>query len=478
MDSVFNAQSGNGLLMGNLLVAEHGTVVYQRSFGYRDLSKKIPNTASSAFALASVSKQFTSTAVLQLKEKGKLRLDDHLTQYFPDFPFPEITLRHLLTHTSGLPDYELFDGLIEKEPDRIFTNKDIIPALKLWSKGLYFKPGDGWQYSNMNYCLLALLIEKLSGETLQSYLTKNIFKPAGMRHTYIENLLIKKNNPDRTVNYEYPSYYATRLVLVDSIADDHQMIFNLGGFYGQGGLTTTADDLLRFDNAYFSGKLINAGNLAEAITPVKLNNGTTAHGKDALGDMGGCGYGYGWFVLNDTTKGRIVCHDGGRPGISTAHLHNMRTDQTVILLENAPENCNTLAVCAYHLLNREPIQIPGIPLINIYARTLVNEGADAATVKLQYLRDNPKYQMPNDWTWVQLGYQFLFGKTKQIPLAVEALKTASLLYPDNWYISQGYAGALEQAGKKDLAILMYKKCIAENPKADFAAGRLKYLEAK
>jgi len=478
MDSVFSVPARSNSLNGNLLVAEKGKIVYQRSFGLRDIANNQPITPASAFGLASVSKQFTSTAVLQLKEKGKLKLDDHFVKYFPDFPFPEITIRQMLTHTSGLPDYELFDKLIEKEPNRIFGNKDIIPALKVWSKGLQFKPGDDWSYSNMNYCLLALLIEKLSGETLQTYLDKNIFKPAGIQHTYIENLILTRNNPDRTVNYEYPTFYASKLVPVDSVPDEHKMIYNLGGFSGQGGLTSTAEDLLKFDNAFFAGKLINLIDVNEALTGVKFNNGQTAQVFDEFVDLGASGYGMGWFVLKDTTKGKMVWHTGGRPGISTAHLHNLKTDQTIIMLQNTQERSTTPVVYAYHLLNGELKHGADIPIIRIYAETLVNEGADAAAIKLQSLRNDPAFQMPNDWQWAQLSYQLL-EKKEDVPLALEAIRTASLVYPDNWYINQFYATALEKAGKKDLAIVMYKKSIAENPKQDdYSASRIKALEAK
>jgi CubicO group peptidase (beta-lactamase class C family) len=477
MDSVFNEQFKNGLLTGNLLIAEKGEIIYQRSFGFQDIANHLPNTAVSAFALASISKQFTVAAILQLKEKGKLKLEDPFIKYFPDFPFAAITLRHLLTQTSGLPEYELFDTLIEKEPGRIFTNQDIIPALKVWKTGLYFKPGENWRYSSMNYCLLALLIEKLTKETLQRYLQKNIFEPAGMHATYLENLLVKKSNPNRTINYEYPTYYASSLVVVDSIPDNHQMIFNLGGFSGQGGLTSTAEDLLLFDNAFFAGKLINGSSIKEVLTPIKLNDGTPAKVRDSFGDMGASGYGLGWFILNDTTKGKIVWHDGGRPGISTVHLHNLRSDQTVILLENRPEAVHASAACAYHLLNRETMISPQVSLIRIYGQTLVQAGADAAIVKILCLRGNPLYEMPKDYLWVNLGYQ-LYQKTEYIPLAVEAMKIANLLFPDDWYVSQFYAAALEHAGKKDLAILMYKKCITLNPKADYAMDRLKVLELK
>lgn len=478
IDSVFSVPYRNSSLNGNLLVAEKGKIIYQRSFGYRDVASQQPNTPASAFGLASISKQFTSTAVLQLKEKGKLKLDDHFVKYFPDFPFPEITIRQMLTHTSGLPDYELFDKLIEKEPGRIFGNKDIIPALKVWGKGLSFKPGDDWSYSNMNYCLLALLIEKLSGETLQTYLNKNIFKPAGIQHIYIENLILKRNNPNRTVNYEYPTFYTSKLVSVDSVPDEHKMIFNLGGFSGQGGLTGTAEDLFLFDNAFFSGKLININDVNEALTPVKFNNGKTAQVFDDLVDLGASGYGMGWFILKDTTKGKTVWHTGGRPGISTAHLHNLKTDQTVIMLQNTQESSTTPAVYAYHLLNGESMHGGGISLIKIYAETLVNEGTDAAAIKLQSLRNDPAFQAPNDWQWAQLSYQLL-EKKQDVQLALEAIRTASLVYPDNWYINQFYATALEKAGKKELAILMYKKSVAENPKQDdYSANRIKALEGK
>jgi CubicO group peptidase (beta-lactamase class C family) len=265
---------------------------------------------------------------------------------------------------------------------------------------------------------------------------------------------------------------------VDSVPDEHKMIYNLGGFSGQGGLTSTTEDLLRFDNAFFSGKLINANDVNEALTAVKLNNGNTAQVLDDFVDLGASGYGLGWFILKDTTKGKIVWHSGGRPGISTVHLHNLRTDQTVIMLQNTQESSTTPAVYVYHLLNREPMHGAGMPIIRIYAETLVNEGADAAAIKLQSLRGDQTYQMPNDWMWVQLGYQ-LYTKKEFIPLACEALRTASILFPDNWYVNMGYATALEKAGKNELAIMLYKRSIAENPKQDdYSANRIKALEGK
>lgn len=130
LDDYFTALAKKGEINGRALIAENGKVVYEKSFGYADVEARKLNTKDTEFQLASIAKTFTAIAVLQLKEKGKLGLDDKFVKHFPDFPYPEITIRHLLSHTSGLPDYELFDKLIKENPDRVFENKDIIPAMK------------------------------------------------------------------------------------------------------------------------------------------------------------------------------------------------------------------------------------------------------------------------------------------------------------------------------------------------------------
>ena len=190
LDSYFLALSQNQEFNGNILFAENGGIIYQKSFGYADFKKKIKNTDSTLINVASISKNFTAIAVLQLKEKGKLRLDDTFIKYFPEFPYPEITIKHLLSHTSGLPDNEaLLDSIISKNPGKIITNVDIIPALILYKKAkeLRFKTGEKkWGYSNIGYSLLALLIEKVSKQLFDVYLRKEIFIPAGMAHTYLQ----------------------------------------------------------------------------------------------------------------------------------------------------------------------------------------------------------------------------------------------------------------------------------------------------
>lgn len=186
LDMFFNSLYNFKQINGNVLVAENRKVIYEKSFGFGDLKNKELNNDRSEFTLASVSKTLTSTAILQLKEKRKLKLNAPLVKYFPDFPYSEIIIKHLLSHTSGLPDYDLYKDEMDKNPNKIFTNKDILPSLKIWKEAFSFKPGEKWQYVNTNFCLLALLVERLSGMEFQNYMEKYIFMPAKMTNTYFQ----------------------------------------------------------------------------------------------------------------------------------------------------------------------------------------------------------------------------------------------------------------------------------------------------
>jgi CubicO group peptidase (beta-lactamase class C family) len=177
IQNYFKAISGLPQLNGNMLLAEHGKTVIDFSSGFADFAAEKPNTAASRFNLASISKIFTATAVLQLRDKGKLSLDDPLTKYLPEFPFEKVTIRHLLTHTSGLPDLELFEELVKQYPDTVITNKNVIPELLKWKRGLNFAPGEKYQYCNTEYNLLAMLVERLGRMAFPEYLKKTSFAP-------------------------------------------------------------------------------------------------------------------------------------------------------------------------------------------------------------------------------------------------------------------------------------------------------------
>jgi CubicO group peptidase (beta-lactamase class C family) len=171
LNEFFEALAENQEFNGSVLVAERGRVIYEKSFGYADFPSKKFTTKNTLFPIASISKTITATAILQQVEKGKLRLDDAATKHLADFPYPQITIRHLLSHTSGLPPYNaFFDSVKTANPNRIFTNADFIQGLNANKKPLLNQPGENWNYDNTNYIVLALILEKVSGQSYGSYM--------------------------------------------------------------------------------------------------------------------------------------------------------------------------------------------------------------------------------------------------------------------------------------------------------------------
>lgn len=464
LDSLFNELYAYRQINGNVLVAENGLPVYWQSFGYANFKAKTPNNDSSVFSLASVAKIFTSTAILQLKEKRKLQLDDVVTKYFPDFPYPEITIRHLLTHTSGLPEIEIFRQQVQNNPGKIFTNKDFLPTLTNVKQPLGFTPNDKYQYTNANYILLALLVEKISKTTFQAYLQKNIFSPAKMTHTWFQKDNAHTADKNRVIDYEYPFLFSTELENVDSLKKYRVRLLNLSGFVGNGNIVSTNTDMLKFDQALYTGKLIKPSSLQEAFTPNKLNNGQPVHTS-----LGGeeASYGLGWFILADSSNGKIVGHTGGVPGALSIILRNTDKKQTVILFDNAfHTSLFKTGVHAMNMLNNKPIATVRQSLVKLYGSSLMmDKDIDKAFTRLQELRDDTAHFYLSEEDMNELGLQLLYAPTfaGHDALALEVLKLNTLLFPDGFNTYDSYGEALAKVGKKEEAIFMYRKSLTLNP---------------
>ncbi len=353
LDSLFNYLYNNQLFNGNILVAEKGNVIYQKSFGYTDYATKIPSTKDSRFHLASVTKTFTALAALQLKEKGKLKLDDKFKYYFPDFPYTDITIRHLLSHTSGLRDDVLFDSLVKAK--KIIFNKDIIPTLSVLKTPLLFNPGEEWEYSNTNYLLLAFLIEKLSGLSYQDYLQKNIFGPAKMTNSYVlEDDLHNRQDMFRVINHKYPKFYSD--VLVDAYSTEPYLSnhFYMSGTVGDSRIISTTEDLLKYDQCLYTGKLLKPETFDEALTPTMLNNGKPV--SFGFAHLGKTAYGLGWCIMKDTSQGKIVWHTGAYQGSSSILFRNITKQQTIIAFDNTNmEAARRAGLNAFYILNNLPV---------------------------------------------------------------------------------------------------------------------------
>lgn len=447
LSQYFTTLAANNRFNGNILVAENGKVVYEHSFGYADFSAKRPNTALSSFPIASITKTITATAILQLKEKGKLQLTDPVTKYLPDFPYPNVTITHLLSHTSGVPDYEqLFFKMIDQHPDTVFTNKDIIPAAIAGKLPLNFQPGQDFRYNNVNFNILAMVVEKLSGQAFDTYVSRNILQPAGMSSTSASDFFSRKDKHLIT-QYRYPPWSAA--IEKPDTAAEFKKLYNLN-FKGHGDLISTAQDLLKYDEALYNGKLLNEATLKEAFTPVMLPGGKDNPQR----------YGLGWGTRYDSAFGESVLHTGGLIGLRTILFRNLSRHQTIIVFDNTSNDTYSMAYQALKILNGIKPLKPVKSGARYYAIALANDGCAAGNKALAKIeKDTAGYILDEEELNV-LGYQFLSANMDTA--AYEVFKTNVRLFPSSWNVYDSYGEVLAKMGKKEEAIRMYKKSIDLN----------------
>ena len=315
IDSLFVAQKD---FSGVVLIADKGKAVYQKAFGYREFENQIPLQASDIFELASVSKQFTAMIIMMLKEKRLLNYDDSVSKYL-QIPYKGMTIRNLLTHTSGLPDYQdIMDKYWNKS--KVAGNPDCIEYLNKYALPKHFEPGEKYEYSNTGYLLLASIAEKASGKDFIELCRKWIFKKLKMKSTDIRTLEEKKATKNFAIGHIYVEE-RNRYVRADSFPSSNYTIW-LGNRKGPGRISSTAVDLLKWDKALYTEKLIRQSTLQGAFTPMKLNDGSFSN------------YGFGWSLRTDSILGKIVSHNGDNPGYKTQIIRYIDKKKTLIVLNN------------------------------------------------------------------------------------------------------------------------------------------------
>lgn len=316
IDDIFLNANRDQLFSGVILIAINGKPVYESARGFRDFEKKIPLRKTDIFELASVSKQFTAMIIMMLEEDGKLRFDDPLDKYIAT-PYPGITIRHLLTHTSGLPDYqEIMDKHWDKT--RVAGNDDCIAYLNKYAPPARFKPGQAYEYSNTGYLLLASIAEKASGRDFIELCRTRIFRPLGMKDTDIRTNEQKAALKNLAIGH---IHVGDRHVRADTFPSADYTIW-LGNRKGPGRISSTADDLLKWDKALYNNALVHSNTLNQAFSPMKLNDGSYS------------AYGFGWMLYKDDKTGKIVLHTGDNPGYHTQIRRYIEKHITMILLNN------------------------------------------------------------------------------------------------------------------------------------------------
>lgn len=276
-------------------IVQNGKTIYTKGFGLKNIQTKQANTSTTNFNIASLTKQFTAMAILQLAEKGRLSLDDSPGKYLTDLNkkvAAKITIRNLLTHTSGIVDHY---GLIKDNTLKHAHNIDVYNAIKNIDS-TYFTPGTQFRYSNTAYCMLALIIEKVSGMGYNQYMQQHIFTPAGMKHTTLWNELTALYNP--ATGYAYDS---TTKTFVKSGADEH-VFFSTEG---DGGVYTSIEDYIHWFSALQGGKVFSKAIVQQARS--------IEYSIDKNKQLG---YGFGWFA--DAGTGPLkVYHSGDNSGFRT-----------------------------------------------------------------------------------------------------------------------------------------------------------------
>lgn len=316
IDAIFSPLDGKNPGAA-VLVLKEGRIFFEHSYGVRDMKSMSKIGNGTNFRLASVSKQFTAMAVMLLVKDRQMRYEDRLGDYFPDFPEwgRGITVRQLLTHTSGLPDYEdLMDN--RWSPTHQITDQEVLDLLKQ-QKQPKFAPGTKWSYSNSAYVVLGLIVAKAGKEPFPDVLHRWIFEPLRMRHTLAYVKGQTADVPSRALGY---SKKDGKFVETDQSATSATL--------GDGGIYSSTNDLARWDEALRKNTLLSKTEFAAALTPVLVNG---ALPQDVQGKP--VSYGFGWFL--DPYKGRPrMWHFGETSGFRTAIERFPDEDLTIIVLAN------------------------------------------------------------------------------------------------------------------------------------------------
>ena len=308
---------------GTVLIAQRGTIRFEKHCGFADVDGAVPLSEHSSFSLASVSKPFTAMGIMLLARKRRLTLGDRMAQHIPQLAgYGEITIRQLLHHTSGMPDYmELAD--LHWDPERVLTNGDLIDLLAKHRPPRYFAPGERFEYSNTGYVLLGEIISRVSGMPYAEFMAKEIFEPLGMNDSAAFNLASKRCPlRSRVFGIRKRFGWFGRKVLCD--------LNYLDGVFGDGGIYASAEDIARWDTELRKGTLIPNDVYAEAYVSGRLNNGEKT------------GYGFGWEIESPS----VVWHRGEWQGFASYIRRNLKNHELLVVLSNLGPAAQVKAITA------------------------------------------------------------------------------------------------------------------------------------
>ena len=306
LDNYYRTQVRAGF-NGSVLVGLNGHIIYERYFGYSNRERKMTLTPNSSSQLASVSKTFTSAAILYLYEHKYLNIDDLVQRYLPEFPYPKITLRMLLDHRSGLPDYTKWVPIYNHDMETPITNEDMIALMVKHVPAVESRPNTRFKYCNTNFAILARVVEKVTDMTYYEFMDKFIFKPLGMNHTFIYNP--QRGLPgDAAISYKFNWRREP-----DMFAD---------GVFGDKGIYSTVEDMYRWDQSFYQNKILSNEIIEMAYGPCSFEK------------KGIKNYGLGWRMLCYPNGNKVIYHNGWWHGNNTSFYRFIKDNMTIVVLGN------------------------------------------------------------------------------------------------------------------------------------------------
>jgi CubicO group peptidase (beta-lactamase class C family) len=430
-----------GQFNGSIIVAVDGKATYRKAFGQANLQSHRKFTPETISNLGSVSKQFTAMTIMILAEQHKISYDDAVSKYVQELagPLNGITLRHLLNHASGIPDV----GDLGIDHPRL-TNDEVLHRLAK-ADFMVSKPGEKYRYSNANYVLLAVVVERVSGRRFVDFLADTILRPLGMRNTFVYDGSQHDASPIATAYDQFGNSAP-----VDDLIT------------GSGGIYSNVDDLLKWDQALYSERLVRQSTIAEAFTPGRVKDGTSS-------------YGFGWNV--EEKEGRkFVWHQGAAGGYRALIERRLEEKSTVIILTNKGNSKRLqIADAIINILNGKPYEFPKRSIAEATYKTIREQGLQTAIKNYQALRvgNDSSYDF-GESELNSLGYQLLYGDKKTVD-AIEIFKLNTAEYPKSSNAFDSLGEAYQVVGNEVLAIESYQKAVELDPTNLHAVEMLKKL---
>ena len=442
-DNYMRAAVANDQFTGAVLVARDGVPLIDTAYGMASYELGVPNTPQTVFHIASMTKQFTAMAIMQLRDRGKLNVGDPICTYIANCSpaWKSVTIRHLLTHTSGITNVSSLPQWDDDLSLKHYSRAGFVDLFR--SLPLRFVPGDKYEYSNSGYFLLGLIVERVSGMSFGDYLKANIFTPLGMGHsTYDDNHAI--------VPGAASGYYSRGSAFITATYVDPSTRL------GDTGIVSTTGDLLRWDQALYTDRLVSRRTLGEIFTPYRN------------------GYGYGWEI--GTRFGRkAIAHSGSDGGFSSYILRFPDDRLTVIILGNGDRmSAAKAAINLSAIVLGTPYKMPAPQLRDTLYDAVARGGVAAATDAFETARKAvpPRTDATGD-TLLEVGYDLI--DARKLTEADAIFRFALSRFPDLTYAWDGLADSAAARDDRALAISYFERSLKLDPSNDYAVRGLAKL---